>query len=86
MQKQRSVEQIRLAGWLDRCAELVHVTHASDDDYRAIVAAGSHVVITPFTEMRFGYGMTPVMRMLENGIAPPLGNSAPRRSSIHSRS
>jgi 5-methylthioadenosine/S-adenosylhomocysteine deaminase len=73
-QQKRSIEQMRSAGFLDRRAELVHATHASDDDFRAIVAAGSHVVITPFTEMRVGYGVTPVMRMLDNGIAPSIGN------------
>jgi 5-methylthioadenosine/S-adenosylhomocysteine deaminase len=74
VQKQRSIEQMHAAGFLDARAELVHATHANDEDFRTIVASGSQVVITPFTEMRVGYGITPVKRMLDAGIAPTIGN------------
>jgi 5-methylthioadenosine/S-adenosylhomocysteine deaminase len=73
-QKQRAIDQMHTAAFLDAATELVHVTHASDGDLRVIAAAKSNVVITPFTEMRVGYGIAPVMRMLGSGIRPTLGN------------
>ncbi|KMZ11617.1 hypothetical protein BHUM_05847c [Candidatus Burkholderia humilis] len=73
-QKQQAIEHMRMAGFLDAATELVHVTHASDGYFEHIAAAKSSVVITPLTEMRVGYGVTPVKRMLDGGIRPSIGN------------
>ncbi len=69
LQKQRAIRQLERDGLLGADVQLVHATHADDDDCRAIAAAGSPVSLSPWTEMRVGYGLPPVLRLHQAGVA-----------------
>jgi 5-methylthioadenosine/S-adenosylhomocysteine deaminase len=68
LQKQRAIQALAKRDLLGPDVQLVHATHADADDCRAIVAQGSPVSLSPFTEMRVGYGLPPVMRLHEAGV------------------
>lgn len=64
----RAIERLANAGLLGPDIQLVHATHASEADCAAIARAGSPVSLSPFTEMRIGYGLPPVLRLKEAGV------------------
>lgn len=64
----RAIERLAKADLLGPDIQLVHATHASEADCAAIAAAGSPVSLSPFTEMRIGYGLPPVMRLKQAGV------------------
>ena len=47
---------------------VIHATSATDEDIRALKVSGSPVSLSPFTEMRIGYGLPPVMRLLKADV------------------
>lgn len=68
MQKKRAIEALDSRGLLGPDVQLVHCTHASESDCKRIAAAGSPVGLSPFTEMRVGYGLPPVMRLHDTKV------------------
>lgn len=68
MQKKRAIQALAERGLLGPDVQLVHVTHADAEDLRVIKQYGSPVSLSPFTEMRVGYGLPPIMRLHEAGV------------------
>lgn len=55
-------------GFLGPDVQIVHATHATDDDFRRLADHGSPVSISPWTELEVGYGIPPISRMAEAGL------------------
>lgn len=72
-EQKHAIQALARAGLLGPDIQLVHCTHASAEDFRAIVKAGSPVSISPWTELRVGYGVPPIMPL--QGTGPRFGLS-----------
>ncbi|MFC6647202.1 amidohydrolase family protein [Granulicella cerasi] len=68
-----SVRQLAEAGVLDNRTMLVHLTQASGMEMARAARAGAPVAVTPWTEMRVGYGLTPWKQLREAGLSPSFG-------------
>ncbi len=64
-------------GVLDHRWILAHTINPRDDDLDLIAAAGATVAHTPSSEAARGGGITPVKRMLDNGIRVTIGTDGP---------
>jgi 5-methylthioadenosine/S-adenosylhomocysteine deaminase len=53
--------------------QLVHATHVTDDEIRAVAQSGAVVSFSPFTELRIGFGIAPASRFFAAGV--PVGLS-----------
>ena len=53
--------------------QLIHANMASADEIKAVAAAGASISISPFTELRIGFGLPQTAKFLEAGI--PVGLS-----------
>ena len=73
MQEKRAIRQLDARGLLRRGVQLVHATHADEDDLARIAAAGATVCLTPITEMRVGYGLPPIAALLRAQVPISLG-------------
>ncbi|WP_201171078.1 amidohydrolase family protein [Pseudomonas sp. S31] len=60
MQKKRAIQQLASRSLLLPKVQLVHATHADQQDLESIRESGASVCLTPLTEMRVGYGLPPV--------------------------
>ncbi len=67
------VETIAKAGLLDKDMQVIHAVVVTPDEIKAIKAAGASVSISPFSELRIGFGLPQVSALLDAGI--PLGLS-----------
>ena len=67
--KQREgVKALAGAGLLGPDVILVHDTNTSDEDIDTVAKAGAFVSMSPYTELRTGFGISPVLRMLDRGV------------------
>ena len=73
MQEKHAIRQLAERGLLRRGVQLVHATHASDDDLRRIASSGATVCLTPLTEMRVGYGLPPIAALMRAQVPISLG-------------
>jgi len=64
-------------GVLDHRWILAHTINPRDNDLDLIAASGSTVAHTPSSEAARGGGITPVKRMLDNGIRVAIGTDGP---------
>ncbi|SMD25358.1 amidohydrolase family protein [Kibdelosporangium aridum] len=64
-------------GVLDDRWILAHTIHPRDNDLDLIAASGSTVAHTPSSEAARGGGITPVARMLSNGVHVSVGTDGP---------
>jgi len=64
-------------GVLDHRWILAHTINPRDNDLDLIAAAGATVAHTPSSEAARGGGITPVKRMLDNGIRVAIGTDGP---------
>ncbi|WP_435171227.1 amidohydrolase family protein [Falsirhodobacter sp. 1013] len=64
-----NIARMAEGGFLGPDVQIVHATHATDDDFRRMADHGSPVSISPWTEMEVGYGIPPVARMAKAGLA-----------------
>lgn len=64
----QGVKVLADAGLLGPDVILVHDTNTSDEDIAAIAKSGAFVSMSPYTEMRTGFGIPPVLRMLDAGV------------------
>lgn len=55
-------------GFLGRDLQIVHATHASRDDFRAIADSGTALSLSPWTELEVGYGVPPVAEIAAAGL------------------
>ncbi len=67
------VDTIAKAGLLDKDMQIIHAIVVTPDEIRAIKAAGASVSISPFSELRIGFGLPQTAALLDAGI--PLGLS-----------
>lgn len=72
-QKKKAIQQLADRGMLSPDVQLVHATHADEQDFNSIAAGGASVCITPLTEMRVGYGLPPVAALHSAGLPVTLG-------------
>ncbi|MBW3469494.1 amidohydrolase family protein [Arthrospiribacter ruber] len=61
------MEKLVKSGVLAPDIQLVHGMDASTSQLEAMVAAGSPISISPYSELRIGYGFPPLDKMLEAG-------------------
>lgn len=73
MQKKRAIQQLAQQDLLNKSVQLVHATHADEEDIKTIAQSGASVCFTPLTEMRVGYGLAPVAAMHQANIPLALG-------------
>jgi cytosine/adenosine deaminase-related metal-dependent hydrolase len=67
----QQVGQIRAladAGLLGRDLQVVHATHATDEEIGLLRESDTAVSLSPFSELRIGYGLTPTMKFLDAGV------------------
>ncbi len=72
-QQHRAIARLAELDLLRPGVQLVHATHASDEDFQRIAAAGATVCLTPITEMRVGYGFPPIPALLRAKVRLSLG-------------
>lgn len=72
-QEKKAVQQLADRGLLTPALQLVHATHADQEDFKSIAAGGTSVCITPLTEMRVGYGLPPVAALHQAKLPVTLG-------------
>lgn len=73
MQQKRAIQQLASRGLLSPKVQLVHATHADQQDLESIRKSGASVCITPLTEMRVGYGLPPVAALHRAKLPVSLG-------------
>jgi 5-methylthioadenosine/S-adenosylhomocysteine deaminase len=67
------VARLSQLGLLGEQLTVAHLTHCSDDDLALVADSGTHVVVSPSSNLRLGSGIPPLARMMEHGITPALG-------------
>ncbi len=73
MQEKKAIQQLASRGLLSPAVQLVHATHADQEDMASIAQSGATVCITPLTEMRVGYGLPPVAALQQAKLPVTLG-------------
>ncbi|MDR6711466.1 cytosine/adenosine deaminase-related metal-dependent hydrolase [Pseudomonas hunanensis] len=73
MQEKKAIQQLARRGLLNPSVQLVHATHADEQDLASIAQSGATVCITPLTEMRVGYGLPPVAALQRAKLPVTLG-------------
>ncbi|HEX4360967.1 MAG TPA: amidohydrolase family protein [Pseudonocardia sp.] len=71
------VQFLHRLGVLDDRWILAHTIHPRDNDLDLIAGSGSTVAHTPSSEAARGGGITPVRRMLDNGVRVAIGTDGP---------
>jgi cytosine/adenosine deaminase-related metal-dependent hydrolase len=67
------IDAIHKANLLGTDMQLIHAAFASDDAIRAMAASGASVSLSPYSEMRIGFGLPKITEFLSAGV--PLGLS-----------
>jgi cytosine/adenosine deaminase-related metal-dependent hydrolase len=63
-----SVKRMAEAGLLGADVVVVHATNTSPGDYELLAKSATPVSLSPFTELRTGFGLTPTGDMLKAGV------------------
>jgi cytosine/adenosine deaminase-related metal-dependent hydrolase len=66
--KHDAIKRLGDAGLLGPDVQLVHATNASPAEVAMIGATGTHVSVSPYTEMRTGFGFGPYGELLATGV------------------
>ncbi|WP_143960659.1 amidohydrolase family protein [Litoribacter populi] len=61
------IGRLSKAGLLDENLQLIHGMQATDWEIEAMVGAGSPISISPFSELRIGYGFPEMIKLLDKG-------------------
>jgi len=67
------IDAIAKAGLLGKDMQLIHANKASADEIKAVADAGASISISPYTELRIGFGLPQTTKFLEAKI--PVGLS-----------
>jgi 5-methylthioadenosine/S-adenosylhomocysteine deaminase len=59
---------IHKAGLLVKDLQIIHGIFTSPDEMKLMAAAGAVVSVSPYSELRIGYGVTKILEYLENGV------------------
>ena len=65
------------AGLLGPDVQLIHAVHASERDIALLAETGTHVSLSPYTEMRTGFGFPPIGEFLNAGVLVSLSIDTP---------
>ena len=65
------------ANLLGSDVQLIHAVHASAEDIALMAETGTHVSLSPYTEMRTGFGFPPIGEFLEAGVLVSLSIDTP---------
>lgn len=68
VKERQAIKQLAAAGLLGDDVILVHDTNTVDDDSAVLAKTGTHVSLSPFTELRTGFGITPVGELVKAGV------------------
>jgi cytosine/adenosine deaminase-related metal-dependent hydrolase len=66
--KHDAIKRLGDAGLLGPDVQLIHATNASAAEVAMIGATGTHVSVSPYTEMRTGFGFGPYGELLATGV------------------
>jgi len=67
-QEKHGIQALDKAGLLGSDVLLVHDTNDSDEDFDRLAKTNTFLSLSPFTELRTGFGITPILRMLAAGV------------------
>jgi cytosine/adenosine deaminase-related metal-dependent hydrolase len=67
------IDAIAKAGLLKNDMQIIHADKATPDEIKAVADAGASISISPFTELRIGFGLPQTAKFIEAGI--PVGLS-----------
>jgi len=71
--KMKPVEFCNYIGMLGSNVVLIHVVWATDEEIKLLAKTGTHVAHNPSCNMKLGSGLTPVAKMLREGVNVGLG-------------
>jgi len=71
------IKELDDAGLLGPDVQLVHATHTAPGDIDRIKRTGTHVSVSPYTEMRTGFGFGPITEFLATGCPISLSIDTP---------
>jgi len=64
-----TVQQVLDLGLLEKDMQIVHGINTTKAEYTSIAKAGASVSVSPFSELRIGYGLPPATDMINSGAA-----------------
>lgn len=64
----QGIKQLEKAGLLGPDVILVHDTNTVDNDSEVLAKTGTHVSLSPFTELRTGFGFPPMGELVKAGV------------------
>jgi len=78
------VEASQRAGFLGRDVLLIHVLSASEAEMKILADTGTHVSVSPGSELRIGYGLTKATAFMDAGVNVGVSvDTAPLTGSCH---
>jgi len=76
-EKRHGVRELDKAGLLGKDVVLVHNTNTDKADLDLLGRTGTHLSLSPYTEMRTGFGIPPILEMLSSGCSVSLSVDTP---------
>lgn len=67
------IEKLYLLGLLDNDVNIIHGNAISNEEAAYVARAGSSITMTPYSEMRVGYGFPPIKTLKEHHILTGVG-------------
>ena len=64
----KDIKALGDAGLLGPDLQLIHAVQASESDIALLAETGTHVSLSPYTELRTGFGLPPVGEFLDAGV------------------
>jgi cytosine/adenosine deaminase-related metal-dependent hydrolase len=68
VKERQAIKQLQNAGLLGSDVILVHDTNTVDNDSEVLAKTGTHISLSPFTEMRTGFGIPPMAELTKAGV------------------
>jgi cytosine/adenosine deaminase-related metal-dependent hydrolase len=68
VKERQAIKQLDQAGLLGPDVILVHDTNTVDNDDATLAKTNTYVSFSPYTEMRTGFGISPVQEMIKAGV------------------
>ncbi|HEY7484551.1 MAG TPA: amidohydrolase family protein [Streptosporangiaceae bacterium] len=62
------IDELARAGLLGPDLQIIHANNATDEEIDSLAAAGAAVSVSPFSELRIGYGFPKVRELLAAGV------------------
>ena len=73
----QQIADLGAAGLLGSDVQLIHAVHASASDIALLAETGTHVSLSPYTELRTGFGFPPIGEFLDAGVVVSLSIDTP---------